>query len=197
MKHKMSNVKCQVSSVKCQMSNVKFAQGQVMIITIVFLAVVLILAASLFSRVAGFLSFNSRSIMGEQAHELAEAGVDHALWQLNETAGSFTGQDDVAVGTTGTFTTEVENKSPSIKTITSTGYVPASSGSRAKRTIKVDAVVDSTTISFRYAVQVGTGGVEMENSATINGSVYSNGNISGENSSRINADDCAVGTIST
>src|SRR3990172_2708232 len=38
-----------------------------------------------------------------------------------------------------------------------------------------------TGVSFHYGVQVGTGGLEMGNGSEIIGSVYSNGNIEGEN----------------
>src|SRR3990167_6759005 len=78
--------------------------GQMMIIAIIFLAVILILSAALFTSVAGFLRFGSNSILREQATHLAEAGVDYAIWQLNETAGSFNPQppnDEFALGTTG------------------------------------------------------------------------------------------------
>ena len=45
-----------------------------------------------------------------------------------------------------------------------------------------------TGVSFHYGVQVGTGGLEMGNGSEIIGSVYSNGNIEGENNSTITGD---------
>lgn len=183
------------SLVSCQLSVVK--PGQIMVIAIVFLAVVLILASSLFTRVAGFLRFGSNSILREQATTLAEAGVEKAVWQLNETIGSYTGETDTALGTTGTFTTTITDKSPTLKTITATGYVPNSSTPRAKRTIKVDILVSSSTVTFRYAVQIGAGGLSMANSSIIHGNVYSNANIVGSGSSTIEGDAYAAGTITT
>ena len=50
-------------------------RGQMLVIALIFLAVVMILAASLFARTAGFLRFGSRSIGQEQALNLAEAGI--------------------------------------------------------------------------------------------------------------------------
>lgn len=175
-------------------------KGQVLIIAIIFLAVILILASTLFSRVAGFLRSGSGSILREQATHLAEAGVDNAIWQLNKTAGScpspYCGTEQV-VGTTGSFIVTIADKTSTLKTVTSTGYVPNTTSPRAKRTVKVDVAIDSTTIAFGYAAQVGNDGLDMENSSIINGTVYSNGNIVGSGSSSITGDAYAVGTIST
>ena len=188
-------VKCQVSSVKCQ-------NGQILIIAIIFITVILILTTSLFSRVAGFVRFGSNSILKEQAISLAEAAIDNAVWQLNKTAGAYNGENDTALGSVGTFSVQIIPKTSSLKTIVATGFVPNSTTPRAKRTIKADVLISSEAISFRYAVQVGTGGVVMNNSATINGSVYSNApddalrSIQGYNSSVITGDAWTVGTIS-
>lgn len=171
--------------------------GQIIIVGIIFLAVVLIMASSLFNRVSSFMDFSATSIVNEQATNLAEAGIDRALWQLNQTAGSYTGESNTTLGTTGTFTVSITNNGSNLKTITATGFIPNSTKPRAKRTIKVNAAIDSTQISFHYAVQVGTGGVNMQNSSIINGSVYTLGNITGSGSSIINGDTFAVGTISS
>lgn len=172
-------------------------KGQMMIIGLIFLMVVLILAAALFSRVAGYLRFGSNSILREQATNLAEAGIDRAIWKLNETAGSYTGETNTPLGTTGSFTVGVADKTASLKTITSTGYIPNSTTPKAKRTIKVEVLISNQSISFHYAVQTLEGGVTMSNSATINGNVYTNGNISAGNGSGqiITGDAYAVGTI--
>ena len=183
-------VKCQVSSVKCQ-------NGQILIIAVIFLVVILVLATSLFTRTAGFLRFGSNSILREQATNLAEAGIDKAIWQLNETVGSYTGETDTTFGTTGSFTVTVVDKTASLKTITATGYIPNSTNPRAKRTIKADVLISAEQISFRYAAQVGSGGVNMKNSSRINGAVYSNGNITGSGLSVITGDAYAHGTISS
>src|SRR3990167_9285099 len=106
-------VKCQVSSVKCQ-------KGQLMIIAILFLAVILVLSAALFTSVAGFLRYGSNSILREQATHLAEAGIHKAIWQLNENPSGYSGEANTTLGTTGTFTVTIEDKSAT-KEITSTG----------------------------------------------------------------------------
>ncbi len=158
----------------------KPVNGQAMILSMVFLAVILIISAALFARVAGFIRFGSRSILQEQAVNLAEAGVDFTIWQLNETAGSFSGKNDVAPGQIGTFSVTIEDNTATTKTITSTGYVPNATSPRSKKTVKVKAVVTTTSVSFRYGVQVGSLGLTMENNSQITGNVYSNGPIKGD-----------------
>lgn len=172
-------------------------KGQILVIAIIFLAVVLILSASLFERVAGFLRFGANTTLREQATTLAEAGVEKALWQLNQTTGAYSGEANTALGTTGTFTVTITNKAASLKTITATGHVPDSTNPRAKRTIKVDALIGTEQIAFNYATQTDTGGLEINSNATINGNAYTNGNITGASNSHINGDAFAVGTISS
>lgn len=172
-------------------------KGQILILGIAFMAVVLILSATLFSRVSHFIGFSATSVSREQAANLAEAAIDKALWQLNQTAGAYTGETNTQLGSVGTFTISIADKSANVKTITATGFVPKSTNPQATRTIKVDAVIDTTQISFHYAVQVGTDGVSMANSSIINGTVYTNGNITGSGSSIINGEAYAHGSISS
>jgi len=172
----------------------KLRSGQILIISIIFLAVVLILSAALFSSVAGFLRFGSNSILKEQATQLAEAGVDYAIWQLNKTAGSYTPPAS-PFSNIGTFEVTVIDKTSSLKTITSTGYIPNVTSPRAKRTIRVDALISSESISFRYAVLAGDDGIQMANSSEISGTAYSNANIQGSGPSTIDGDAYAFGNI--
>lgn len=177
--------------------------GAILIIGIIFMAVILIISASLFSRVADFLRFNSGGILKEQASTVAEGGVDYAIWKLNALAGSCGSGATVwcnvetAVGTTGSFEVAVVDKTSSLKTLTVTGYIPNKANPRSKRTIKLDTAINSTIISFNYAVQTGDGGIHMQNSSEIKGNVYTNGSITGTNSPVITKDAWAVGNIST
>ena len=175
-----------------------------LIIAVIFLAVILIMISTLFSRVASYVQFGSNSIMREQAVNLAEAGVDNTIWQLNVNAGScpaITCSNEISVGSTGTFKVTIANKTSELKTITSKGCIPNCTNPRSTKTIRVDTLIGTDTISFKYAVQVGTGGVDMENSSLIGGTnggnVYSNGDITGSGSSKINGDAYAVGSISS
>ena len=177
-------------------------KGEALLIGIILLTVILILAAALFSRVAGFLRFGSNTILREQALYLAEAGLEKAIWQLNETAGSYGGETGTYLpgkpDNLGQFSVTVESINSALKTITSTGCIPNCSSPRAKVTVKTDAKIASTTIAFSYAAQTGDGGITMYQNSEIDGTAYSNGNISrGFGSGQvIEGDAWAVGTIS-
>src|SRR3989344_8983039 len=94
--------------------------GQILILAIVFMAVVLILSASLFGNVSTFLRLGARSIAREQASTMAEAGLDYTIWQLNTTAGSFTPPlTETKIGVSGSFIATIANKSSLLKTATS------------------------------------------------------------------------------
>ncbi len=180
-----------------------FAGGQILIIAIIFLAVVLILSAALFGRLTNFLHFGATSIYREQAVNIAEAGIDKALLKLNETAGSYTGETDTQVGTTGTFTITVTNKGQNLKTITATGYIPNSTNYKNKQTIKLEAAISSDIVAFNYAVQAGSGGFNINNS-TVNGNAYAGcpnpctpANIIGSNNAKINGSAFATGPTIT
>jgi len=143
----------------------------------------------MFANIASFLRFGSNSIFREQATHIAEAGIDYAIWQLNKSAGSDTSaKTNFPVGTTGTFSFTITDKTASLKTITSTGYVPNTIAPKAKRTIKVETTVTSQIISFAYAVQVGTGGLTMANSSEIKGTAWADGLIQGSGPSTIDGD---------
>ncbi len=175
------------------------APGQILIISVVFLAAIIILSSTLFSRVTAYLKFGSNSVMREQAVNMAEAAVDKALWQLNQTGGSYAGETNTAIGTSGTFTVVVTDKSPGIKTITATGFTPNAATPKEKQVITVDTSIGTQAIAFRYAVQVGTGGISMDQ-ATIFGTAYSNKtgvSIQGQSQTFITGDSYTVGTISS
>ena len=175
------------------------AKGQVLIIAIIFLAVILILTATMFSKVSSFLRFGNISAQASQATALAEAGVDNTVWLLNTNGGNCPAActTETTLGTIGTFKVTVVENSPNLKTITSTGYVPGSTNPKSKRTVKVQVGIDSTIIAFNYAAQTGEGGALMNQSSTIEGSIYSNGSISkGDgNGQHITGNAYAVGAI--
>lgn len=171
--------------------------GQILIIMVIFLIVITILSASLFSNITNFLGFGANSIMKEQAVNLAEAAIDKALWELNESRGTYSGETSTPIGSTGTIDVQIEHISAFHKIITATGFIPSSTSPRAKRTIRVEAQSQGETIAFEFAVQTPEGNVTMANSSRIGGTVYSNGNIVGSGNAIIDGDAYAVGTISS
>lgn len=180
------------------MNNSARKSGFALLLSIIILTAIIIFASSQFSTTTSFIHFGSNKILKEQANALAEAGVDYAIWQINQNAGNwYGGGSEVAVGTTGTFFVTVTDNGPNLKTVQSTGYIPDSVNPRGKASVKTQLTVNTQTVEFNFAVQTGEGGVSMSNSATINGNIYSNGPITAGagNQQLINGDAISTGTI--
>lgn len=116
------------------------------------------------------------------AEQIAEAGANKAIYCLNASVGTncggtygtgFAGETNVAYGT-GRFTTTIAVTGAE-RDITSVGT--AAGGSTF--TLKVGATTIPPTDSpgFSYALQSGEGGAHMENNSSIQGTIYSNGDI--------------------
>ncbi len=193
----MPNLDSKRKSILSESEGLNPKSGFSLLLGIIVTATILILSASQFDRVKNFVRFGSNQVMEQQAVSLAEAGADYAIWKLNKNAGNFYGDgSEVPVGNVGSFFVTVTDNGPNLKTIQSTGYVPNFANKRGQAAIKVQVGVGQG-IAFKYAVQVGTGGLTMQSSSSIRGNVYSNGNITGSGSPTIDGDAYAVGTIST
>lgn len=148
--------------------------GQILIFGIVILATITILIAGLFGRLGGFLNFGYNQTAKEQAGHLAEAGIEKGLQQLNATAGTYTGEDKTQVGSIGSFSVSVTDKSPTVKVVKSTGFAKANDKAPIQQTVEVEVYLTNQNVAFSYAMQVGTGGMQMDNGSQVSGNVYSN-----------------------
>jgi Tfp pilus assembly protein PilX len=167
--------------------NKSYSSGQIMILSIIFLVVVMTLVSALLSYVFLNVRATRIAVAKEQALQLAEAAIDKAVWQLNQTAGGYTGETGTILGA-GVFDTSISNLSSSLREITATGYIPNKAAPQVTKQIKVRVSIDTTNVSFNYGVQVGQGGLVMSNNSLINGSVYSDGTIDGAAGAHITGD---------
>ncbi len=114
--------------------------------------------------------------------QLADAGIQKAIFCLNATSGTtcggtyginYVGETNVNIGT-GRFTTTVTGAGTD-RHIRSTGTVP---GGRTK-VIETDVTTIPPTdnATFSYAMQAGDGGAHLENNAQIFGTLYAGGNV--------------------
>lgn len=154
------------------------------------LLLALIVSAVITTVTAGFLNYHTSAIRAEryalasaQARALSEAGIDKAVYELNQ-SGSYSGENETALGN-GTFTVSVASIDSNTKRVTVTSFVPNSTNPTATKVIQATVGIDSSVVSFNYGVQIGQGGLEMSNSSKIIGNVYSGGEIEGSNSARI------------
>ncbi len=152
----------------------RYLQKGVMVpLAIIIIAVILVMLISLMGSTASQIASHRQAVKEVQALHIAEAGVEAAIWKLNNQAG-YTGESNTSYGN-GTYTVSVTSIDSTNKAITVTSTIP---NSNAVKTIKFNASIGATTISFRYGLQVGTGGFVMSGGSTLNGNIYSNGNIS-------------------
>ena len=148
-----------------------------MILGIVFVAVFTTMLVGIVAYATSYARLERQTVARVQALALAEAGIDKAVYQLNLDP-TYTGETDTALGN-GTFTTSVDNVDASTKRITAYGYVPNDSSPVATRQVQVNASLNSSIVSFHYAVQSGNGGFLLQNSSSIIGNIYSGGSVIG------------------
>lgn len=157
----------------------------IMIMLVIFSMLVLISVASAAAlREARISELDYKST---RSYFLSESGIEDAIYRAN------TGKSlpsSYLLSLYGANTSISIVNIPGGKEITS-----YSTFGNAHRIIKA-TIAAGTGTGFSYAVQVGDGGMELENSAKVIGSVYSNGNISGENTAEITADAFAAGNSS-
>lgn len=173
-------------------SNGAKTQGQVIILSLIFMLVILVSTAALLGYVFQNVNATRRALAKEQAIQLADAGVDKAVYELNQSAGAYTGESGTALGT-GDFDVSVQTISGNIREVTATGYVPNKTSPTASRQIKVQIAVSAIQANFFYGVQVGDGGLIMDNNSSIAGNVYSNGPIDGGSGAIITNDAFSAG----
>ena len=154
----------------------KKEQGALLIVGIVVMSVLVVLSTAVWTTSLIQVKSSRQSVARTQLLNIAEAGLDKAVYELNQST-TFSGESNVAVGE-GTYTTTVSNIDSANKQLTSTAYIPNSINPTSQITVKMRVGIDSSVISFRYGVQAGNGGFSLTGGSTINGSVYSNGNIS-------------------
>ncbi len=152
-------------------------RGYILLLTLVFLGIFATVAVAYLNFVTASARSARYDIASSQALALAEAGVDEAIYQLDQDP-DYGGETDTALGG-GVFTVVISNANTSTKRITATGSVPSAATSAATQTITVLADINSSLVSFHYGVQVGAGGVSMNNGSQIIGNLFSDGSISG------------------
>lgn len=167
--------------------------GQILILVFVALGVVLFTVLFVIAGSQVYYQNSQYSYNAESALTIAEAGADKALASLNATAGSFNPNpdDEVTLGE-GTFSIKITPKSATTKIIEATGFIPNKANPKAKRVVKVEAS-KGIGFSFNYGIQVGEGGLDIAKDSTINGSVYSNGNITMAQNTKITGDAWVAG----
>ena len=173
--------------------------GFALVTVLVILIIITTVGILFISIISHEMKINNNFKNSTRAFYLAEAGIEKAAWEMNRSGGSYSGENNTILGDGKfTVTVEVDPSDSNKRIITSEGFYPKNVTFPAKRKISLTLTTDSSqTVSFHYAVQVGSLGLTMNSNATVNGNIYSNANIVGTSNSRINGDAYAVTTISS
>jgi type II secretory pathway component PulK len=97
-------------------------RGYVLLSLIVFMALFISASATLLNYVTQAARNERSAIASAQALALAEAGIDKAAYELNQSAG-YSGESDTSLGN-GTFSVSVASINSNTKRVTVTGSVP-------------------------------------------------------------------------
>jgi Tfp pilus assembly protein PilX len=167
--------------------------GAIFALSLIVLTTVLVITIVLVSSSFTYKQSSRYSLNDLETVSLAEAGVDKAVAALNQSGGSYNGESETAFGA-GSYSVAITNEDASTKKIVATGYIPNKTNPKSQKTIELK-VSKGVGIAFNYGVQVGQGGLQMSNSSTVNGSVYSLGNIVMSGSTRITGDAYVAGGV--
>lgn len=164
--------------------------GQVLVLAIIVVGLVLFNSLAIIGGAQIYRQNTNYSVESTQATDLAEAGINKALASLN-LGGSYSGDTEVNLPE-GSFSVKITSPNQSSKIIESTGYVPSKANPKSQRTVKITAS-KGVGYAFNYGIQVGEGGLQMDNNSSVNGSVYANGNIDMSNEAFITGDAYVAG----
>lgn len=160
--------------------------GQILILTFIALGITLFTVLFVVGGAQLYFGNAVYSVNSEKATAIAEAGLDKALTSLNKTGGSYNGETETSFDD-GSYSVVVTNKDATDKILQVTSYIPNKTNPKTKRTITMQTS-KGVGIAFNYGLQTGEGGLCMGNGAILHGSIYSNGNINGGNTTSITGD---------
>lgn len=176
-----------------------------LIIGVVLLTVVLALVGAFVSYTGSVRKATNVFSARSTAREAAQAGIEKALWCLNQPSGancggafgnSYTGEAGVSIGNSAYYTTSIATYGLNLKTVTAIGYFPSVAKPISTVTLKADLSTDTEQASFHYGVQAGNGGFIFGNNAYVVGNIYANGNVIGSNGAYVTGDVIVAGGTS-
>ncbi len=150
-------------------------RGQAMLIaTVFFLAVSISVMLGTATPVLRQSNIAENFINSRQSYSASESGVEDVLYRLKK-GKSISPTEFLTVGSS-TATTTIVDVGSNEKQISTLG-----DAFNRFRKSQADVAVTGG-VSFNYGVQVGNGGFDIQNTASINGNIYANGPILGANS---------------
>jgi len=164
--------------------------GQAVLVTVVFLAVVLVvtLGGITLPLVRTFQS--DRDILkSARSYYAAESGSEDAAYRISQFK-HYSPNYNLTIDDVQAAVTITENGSN--KAVESRG-----DDDERIRTLSASLNLTTDQVHFFYGIQIGDGGLSMNNNALVNGNVYSNGNIIGSNGAIITGSAVVAGGITS
>lgn len=161
-------------------NKIKKQDGAAALIAVVFLVAITLVITAGFSSVAINESQRSQTnLEGKKSYYLAEASNEDVVYRL-ATGKTVSLQETLILDGHGASTT---------RTILGSQEQVDTSADIEEHIRKVRTLLTRTSnVSFNYGVQVGAGGLDMDNSSSVIGNVFSNGSITGANGAKITGD---------
>src|SRR4030042_353747 len=152
----------------------------ILLAVLIMLGVVLVIVATISLNTYMDQKISRNFLKSSQAYYAAHSGIEDAIYRIIK-GKNYQATNILAVG--------ISNVNINISTNGSQKTIRAE-GELDERFRIMETVLDGTTdnVSFYYGVQVGEGGLTMNNNSIVSGSVYSNGPIQGSNGARITGD---------
>lgn len=123
----------------------------------------------------------------KKSYFLSEAGQEDAIYRVVNAK---------QISTSETITIDGETVNTNIVNINNDQKEVSSSANFQGSIRSIKIALFSSSPAFEYAGQAGDGGLKMDENSQINGNIFSNGSIAGENGSTINGDATSASTIS-
>ncbi len=175
---------------KTKNKKINYQSGQAMLISVIFFLFISIsIIAGLVGPTVREFNIANDSLRSRQSFFLSESAMEDAYYRINKNKSI--GSTDVLTlnGSTGTAT--ITSPSSSNKTISSLGDV---SLRQRLNELKINS---ASTVVFKYGTQAGQGGIIFLNNAYLNGTLYSNGNVTGANGAYITGSAFVAGSSGT
>jgi len=142
------------------------------IVLMVVISLVLVISLSISVIIVNEMRINKNLISSAQSYYSAESGIEDGLLRVMNSDYDYTATNNFDLG--GSAVSQNITQDGNLTTIES-----ISSYHNNERKVKTELIITTSDISFHYGVQVGEGGLIMDNGSFINGSLYSDGSVTG------------------
>jgi hypothetical protein len=170
----------------------KRIKGNAWVGLLILLTFLTVIGLALIAEITTTITQSKRAAQVLAAQALCDAGVEKAIWKLNQ-GQSYEGE----AMETGNLTVTILDDGPETKIIEAVATVPLNNPKVRRRVrAKVQATPNEENVAFRYALHAGEGGIEISGGPTIFGNLYSNAGVTFTgNSHRVTGDVMAHTTI--